>query len=312
MARGPGVARACARILEREELDAGGRMVALAVLWSGPADAMPTQDVLRRLVKQGPLAVSLDAVSLMQRCDEDRAGTAEWLTGAFLEDPDGGLADCILEVILNLGADAAHVAARLGEYLRQRESGVTDLRAARGVPWTKIPLVLASIAPRTSISVEVLFRYWHAMEDESYLFVASRVDRETAMDAMIDSLGSDDGGVRALCALQLAAFGTDATKATPRLLSMLETERGEGTIQAAVSTLAVVCEDRWMLSERAIDLTRSERYETRCAACTLLGLIGVGSDESVGALRRCLEDEDLDVREAAEVALERLGKGATR
>ena len=222
---------------------------------------------------------------------------------ASLRDADPQVADTAVEALASLGSVIVpRVASRLTD---------ADLRdfAVR---------LLQRLGPEAKAAVPAILKQLRASgSDEDPAFRASLQftlgligpEAKDAVPMLIESLRSEDEDLRSSACFALAKIGKGAAAAVPALRKSLESDDPFTQLSSAWALLEIDPGDR-KLAERTVPLLigalENERDGVRAEAARTLGGLGDIAEPAIGPLKKLLDDESPEVRQAAKKALGQL------
>lgn len=202
----------------------------------------------------------------------------------MLDDPDQKVRKGAVFGLGAIGADAPEAVPVLAKILTEDSSGVMRNEAA---------LALTKMAPASKAAVPQLAQALEDQDDFVRMNAANalgklRADAHQAVPALIKALKDPRNltnmeafpyTIQEMVALSLGRASTGTTEGVPALLEALPKAGGE--------------------------------YKMRKAVARALGEVGPQAKDAVPRLRDLLDDNDLDVRDAAEEALQKITGAAT-
>jgi len=176
--------------------------------------------------------------------------------------------------------------------------------------------VLGEIPPAGALAIRSLLQALDDEEQAVRLEVLNALQNlgaaaAPATPALIEVLtGNDDMLARGMAADALGAIGPSAGEAAPKLLQRLQ-KRGNDAL--ATYFRLRIARALWRISGEpdhllatGLEAIRSPEWWRRGMAAAMLGELGATGRAAIPDLKRLLEDEHRGVREAAQVALERI------
>lgn len=281
--------------------DAGARQTAAEDLEKLAADG--TVVFVDALQDESPDVRRCAAFYLIDRFDPSDAAMAQAFTAA-LSDSDGPVRRMALSVAKRFPKDALAVAATQLATTLENQGETAANRAA----------VARLIATLEVDARPVLPKLLSSMQDDpdksvrsASLMAVSRVaEPADAVAAFRKTLANDeDASVRGLAAVRLGRLGSAAEAATADLANAMEDGDDNVARKAADALIAIGAASVPSVTEKL----NSTNAGVRRLAVFVLGKLGPSASPALGELRKRLQDEDQEVRQLTELAIQRIEGG---
>ncbi len=281
--------------------DAGARQTAAEDLETLAADG--AVDFVDALQHESPDVRRCASFYLIDRFDPSDAAMVEAFTVA-LSDSDGPVRRMALSVAKRFPKDALAAAATQLATTLENQNETAANRAA----------VARLIATLEADARPVLPKLLTSMQDDpdksvrsASLMAVSRVaEPADAVTAFRKTLADDpDASVRGLTAVRLGRLGAAAEAATADLANAMEDGDDNVARKAADALIAIGAASVPPATEKL----NSTNTGVRRLAVFVLGKLGPAASPALGELRKRLQDEDQEVRQLAELAIQRIEGG---